>query len=81
MEIIRTTPSYIRVKLGERVAKLVGGSFMRGYGSPDFVIDTRALTFWESPYGLMPVTDAERASIIPFVLTTLRSRGWDIAAE
>lgn len=70
MEIIRTTPSYITAKLGERVD-----------GSPDFVIDARALTFWEPPFDLIPIAEAERASIIEFVITTLRARGWDISAE
>lgn len=81
MEIIRTTPSSIKVKVGDRVAKLAGESFARGYGSPDFIIDSSSLKHWEEPLEDIPVSDLERREIIEFAIVTLRARGWDIMCE
>jgi len=81
MEIIRTTPSSIKVRVGDRVAKLTGESFARGYGSPDFIISSSSLEHWEAPLEDIPVTDLERRQIIEFALVALRARGWDITCE
>lgn len=80
-KIIRTTPGSIFVQSGSQVAKISGESFLRGYGSPDFVIDASSVRFWEDGDNLNSIDEGEKVVLIDFVLKELRGRDWDIVSE
>lgn len=80
-EITRTTPSSITVKNENRIVKIFGESYMRGHGSPDFVIDVSSIINWKDGDSLYPIDAQERERITEFVILELRGRGWDIVAE
>jgi hypothetical protein len=79
--LIRTTPSSIVVQSDERNVEVLGESFDRGHGSPDFIIHISSVKNWEDPGGSYPISIVERKSLIDFILLELQGRGWDIVAE
>ena len=81
LEIVKTTPSSILVKEGEKTIKVQGESFARGFGSPDFIIDIGSVRQWSSPSGLIDISPAEREEIIKFLLDELSRRNWIVTAE
>lgn len=81
MQITRTTPSSITVEKDGLTTKILGESFARGYGSPDFVIQIESIEKWVRGSHQVPIGERERREIVEFVLTELRDRGWIIEAE
>lgn len=68
------TRSFVRVSLGGRTARIPGEAFIRGYGSPDFLL-SRESVVWDDG-GAM--TDADRARIVETVLASALERGLNI---
>jgi hypothetical protein len=81
VSIIYTTPSRIDIECDGKSAKLHGESFVRGMGSPDFVIDIGSPSFWETATGKVEIEAAERREIQTAVCEILRARGWSIEID
>jgi len=83
VNIIKTAPYSIEIGKDNLTLKIYGESFVRGYGSPDFIIDTSKIKHWtDKVSGLnYAIDDNEASEIINYVLITLRQRGWNIEAE
>lgn len=83
MKIVSATPYSITVEDEGLKILIAGESFIRGYGSPDFMIDANSIQYWErgGSKEIIKVNDNDRARIIDFVLNELRGRGWLIESE
>lgn len=80
-DIIKTTPTAIVVKQGDKLVKIQGESFARGYGSPDFIISVDSIKNWILGDRVEAIALVERDAIVSFVLTELSAKGWEIIAE
>ncbi len=81
ISITKTTPSSIHLQVGDRTIKVCGESFMRGFGSPDFIIDVSSIRHWDVPNQAVAVTDDERKMIVQYLLDELTRRNWAVTAE
>jgi len=81
MEIVRTTPSSIKFEHQGATFKLLGESFLRGFGSPDFVIHRTSCSRLDENGEERDVDPVVRDALVDMVLAELRSRGWMIEAE
>jgi hypothetical protein len=79
--IVRTTPSSIVVAQGDMHLEIQGESFMRGLGSPDFVISIHSITGWTLNSKAHRISIDERRAIVDFVISKLSAKGWTITAE
>ena len=79
--ILKTTPNSISISQGEKLMKVLGESFERGYGSPDFIIDISSIHDWVIKDKIQPINFDEQQIIIKFLLDELTSKGWSITAE
>ena len=81
ISILKTTPSSIILQVDGKTLKVLGESFVRGYGSPDFIIDVASIKFWEKPHDAISITKEESDYIVQYLLDELRRRNWDVIAE
>lgn len=81
ISILKITPSSITVQVGKRTVKVSGESFVRGYGSPDFIIDVSNINNWDKPFNLMAVTEVERNFILDYLLKELAKRKLIVRVE
>lgn len=81
ISIVKTTPSSISLKVGDKTIKVLGESFARGLGSPDFIIDVNSIKIWGNPDDSIAVTEDERAYILQYLLDELTRRNWVVIAE
>lgn len=81
ISITKTTPSSITVRVDNKTVKVSGESFVRGYGSPDFIIDIASIKTWDKPFDTVAITKSERAFIVEYLLKELTARQWDVTAE
>jgi hypothetical protein len=76
-----TTPYRVDIECVGRTATLLGESFARGYGSPDFIIFANQPICWNTPLGREHIEEAERVAIQTQVLGLLRKQGWLVELE
>ena len=81
ISITKTTPSSITVLLDNKTVKVSGESFVRGHGSPDFIIDIASIKTWDKPFDTVAITEGERAFIVDYLLRELTARQWYVTAE
>ncbi|MFT4020507.1 MAG: Imm74 family immunity protein [Acinetobacter sp.] len=81
MKIIKTTPYAIIVERDGWHIKIAGETFVRGYGSPDFIIYLNSIKRWEREEKEIPISEEERNMVVSFVLAELRSKRWLIEVE
>ena len=79
--IIKTTPSSITVQVEDKTLNVSGESFVRGSGSPDFVIDINSIKTWDAPHHAIAITEDEREIIVQYLLDELSRRNWNVTAE
>jgi hypothetical protein len=79
--ILKTTPSSIVVSHGDKLVKVLGESFERGHGSPDFIIDVASICDWIVKDKTQPISFNEKQTIVKFLVDELSSKGWSIVAE
>jgi hypothetical protein len=81
ISIIKTTPSSISLQVDDKTLKVLGESFARGFGSPDFIIDIGSIDTWEQPHEAIVVTENEKKMIVQYLLDELTRRKWTVIAE
>lgn len=79
--ILQAAPNSITLQVDGKMLKVFGESFVRGYGSPDFVIDVASIRFWEKPHDAISVTKEEADYIVQYLLDELGRRNWNVIAE
>jgi hypothetical protein len=65
------------------ILKISGESFLRGHGSPDFIINASSIKHWTDKATRINyiIDNNEKNQIINYVLTALRQKGWNIESE
>lgn len=67
MELTEIARGHLRVKVGAKSVSVYGEAFLRGCGSPDFVIYRNSIENWDAPDDQESVTSAEKNSLIHFL--------------
>ena len=68
MKLLEIARGHLRVQNGSRSVTIYGEAFLRGYGSPDFVLYQNSIEKWDVPYGQEVVTPAEKQQLIQFLI-------------
>lgn len=79
--ITKATTSSITLLVDNKSVKVLGESFVRGHGSPDFIIDIASIKTWERPFDTTAITESERKLIVDYLLNKLTERRWYVTAE
>lgn len=79
--VVKTTPSSITIADGDRTMKILGESFARGFGSPDFIIDLGSIRGWNSPAGTIPLGPDEKAQLVRELVDELTRQNWVVVTE
>jgi hypothetical protein len=75
IQILSMTRGEIRARVGDRSVTIEGEAFLRGYGSPDFVIYPKMLRAWDPPHEKEPLEEETKASIFEEIKQLLAERG------
>ena len=67
MELLEIARGHIRVKDGPRSVTAYGEAFLRGHGSPDFVLYQNSIEKWDPPNQNDGLTHAEKDQVIQFI--------------
>ena len=78
--IVQLHRGHALVRVGDRIARISGEAYLRGYGSPDFVA-YRDSVHWEPPHDAEPVTVPDRERILAALLAGAVERQLTIEVE
>ncbi|WP_426196939.1 Imm74 family immunity protein [Massilia sp. DWR3-1-1] len=67
MELTAIARGHLRVKVGAKSVTVYGEAFLRGYGSPDFVLYQNSIEMWDAPNDQEGVTPAEKNHLVQFL--------------
>jgi hypothetical protein len=75
------TRGHIDIEINGKLARIYGEVYIRGRGSPDFVIYANSLIKWEPPHDSEPLGQAERAAVVMQTAEEMRLRGMTVEIE
>lgn len=81
MELSEIARGHLRVRDGARSVTICGEAFVRGYGSPDFVLYQNSIEKWDAPHDQEIVTTAEKERLIQFLNVEFPKRKMSLAIE
>ena len=67
MELVEITHGHLRVKIGGKSITIYGEAFLRGYGSPDFVLYQNSIENWDAPDDKGNLTLIEKKQLFQFL--------------
>ena len=67
MELVEITHGHLRVKIGGKSITIYGEAFLRGYGSPDFVLYQNSIEKWDAPDDKENLTLIEKKQLFQFL--------------
>ena len=67
MELVEITHGHLRVKIGGKSITIYGEAFLRGYGSPDFVLYQNSIEKWDVPDDKENLTLIEKKQLFQFL--------------
>ena len=67
MELVEITHGHLRVKIGGKSITIYGEAFLRGYGSPDFVLYQNSIEKWDVPDNKENLTLIEKKQLFQFL--------------
>lgn len=67
MELIEIARGHLRVKDGAKSVTVYGEAFLRGYGSPDFLLYQNSIEKWDAPHYQELITSFEKKQLIQFI--------------
>lgn len=67
MQLIEITRGHLKVKAGAKGVTIYGEAFLRGHGSPDFLLYENSIEKWDVPNDQEGVTPAEKEQLIQFL--------------
>jgi hypothetical protein len=67
MKLSELARGHLRVNDGAKSVTVYGEAFLRGYGSPDFVLYQNSIEKWDAPNDQENVTPAEKEQLIVFL--------------
>lgn len=81
MELTEIARGHLRVKVGANSVTIYGEAFLRGYGSPDFVIYRNSIENWDAPNDQESVTPTEKYRLIHFLKEEFARRKMSLEIE
>jgi hypothetical protein len=60
---------------------LQGEGYLRGHGSPDFVVYENSVVNWEPPHETEPIDDATKRRLLAALLDSFRESGMTATVE
>jgi len=79
--IIEITRSYIRIRIGDRTVTLEGEAYMRGHGSPDFVVYENAIHHWDPPNDNIGIDENTKKEILEILKKEMAERNMTLEVE
>jgi len=67
VELVEITHGHLRVKIKGKSITIYGETFLRGYGSPDFVLYQNSIEKWDVPDDKENLTLIEKKQLIQFL--------------
>ena len=67
MELVEITHGHLGVKIGGKSITIYGEAFLRGYGSPDFVLYQNSIEKWDVPDDKENLTLIEKKQLFQFL--------------
>lgn len=67
MELVEITRGHLRVKVGRKSITIYGEAFLRGYGSPDFVLYQNSVEKWDAPDDKENLNLIEKKQLVQFL--------------
>lgn len=67
MELVEITHGHLRVRIREKSITIYGEAFLRGYGSPDFVLYQNSIEKWDAPDDKENLTLIEKKQLFQFL--------------
>jgi len=67
VELVEITHGHLRVKIGGKSITIYGEAFLRGYGSPDFVLYQNSIEKWDAPDDKENLTLIEKKQLFQFL--------------
>ena len=67
MELVEITRGHLWVKVEGKSITIYGEAFLRGYGSPDFVLYQNSIEKWNAPDDKENLTIIEKEQLIQFL--------------
>jgi len=67
VELVEITRGHLRVKARGKSATIHGEAFLRGYGSPDFVLYQNSIEKWDAPDDKENLTLIEKKQLVQFL--------------
>ncbi|MBA4053350.1 MAG: hypothetical protein C0490_01425 [Marivirga sp.] len=67
MELVEITHGHLRVKIGGKSITIYGEAFLRGYGSPDFVLYQNSIEKWDAPDDKENLPLIEKKQLVQFL--------------
>jgi len=67
VELVKITHGHLRVKIGGKSITIYGEAFLRGYGSPDFVLYQNSIEKWDAPDDKENLTLIEKKQLFQFL--------------
>ena len=64
-----------------RTATLQGEAYLRGFGSPDFIVYANSLTQWDPPHQAETLDEATKARVLDALLAAFQARGMAALVE
>lgn len=67
MELIEISRGHLKVRDGDRIVTIYGEAFLRGHGSPDFVVYSNTIEKWDAPFQEEVVSKEKKEEILRFI--------------
>jgi hypothetical protein len=67
MELVEIARGHVRVKDQDRSFTIYGEAFLRGHGSPDFLLYENSITRWDPPHEHEAVSTTKKVSLLQFL--------------
>lgn len=79
--IVEMTRGHIVLDLNGKTVKIEGEAFLRGHGSPDFVLYRNSIVSWNSPFDHVALTISDKETILAAAAECLSMRGISFEIE
>jgi len=74
MELTEIARGHLWVMYGTKSVTIYGEAFLRGHGSPDFVLYQKSIENWDAPNDQEKLTAAEKDELIQYLEGEFRRR-------
>ena len=80
--ILEISRGRVRAQIGVKTATVEGEGYLKGHGSPDFVLYRNSIRTWDPPHDPDVIDDATRESILSTIKAEMQSeKGMTVEVE